>query len=144
MSTGWERAAFASAPVARLATARPDGSPHVVPFTFAVVGDRIYWAVDRKPKSGRTLQRLVNLEAEPRVSAVADHYEADWTRLWWVRADGVGRIASDDEAVEGLAALMEKYTQYRADPPPGPVVVIEVARWSGWRAGGEPGSAIHR
>ena len=124
---------FASAPVARLATVRPDGAPHLVPIVFAVVGDVIVSAVDAKPKRSRDLRRLANIAAEPRVAVLADHYEADWSRLWWVRADGVARVREDEPA--GLPALIARYPQYRAEPPAGPFLEITVERWSAWVSG---------
>ena len=122
---------FASAKVARLATT-DGGVPHLVPIVFAVVGDVIYSAVDQKPKRSKRLRRLANIVANPRVSVLADHYEDDWSRLWWVRADGVARVV--DESPEGLAALAGRYAQYRSAPPPGPFVEITVERWSAWEA----------
>ena len=130
------RARFAAARVARLATADADAVPHVVPVTFAVVGDTIVIAIDTKPKSGRPLKRLANITANPAVSVLADHYDdADWTRLWWVRADGAARVVDNREEREhDLDALREKYGQYRSDfvATDGPVIAIEVVRWSGW------------
>jgi PPOX class probable F420-dependent enzyme len=125
---------FATARVARLATVGPDGAPHVVAITFAVVGGTIVHAVDHKPKRTRALRRLANIAANPAVSVLADHYEEDWGALWWVRADGRARIveADSDEGAAALAALAARYPQYRATPPAGPVVVVDVARWSGW------------
>lgn len=123
---------FASARVARLATVREDGSPHLVPIVFAVAGDVIYSAVDGKPKRTRSLRRLANIAAEPRVSVLADHYEDDWSRLWWVRADGVARV--HDASPAALAALTARYPQYRDTPPPGPFLEITVDRWSAWTA----------
>jgi PPOX class probable F420-dependent enzyme len=127
---------FASARVARLATVGPDGAPHVVPITFAVLGATIVHAVDHKPKRTRALRRLANITAHPAVSVLADHYEDDWSALWWVRADGRARIidAAGDEGAAAIAALTARYPQYRATPPAGPVVVVDVARWSGWTA----------
>ncbi|MET0422284.1 MAG: TIGR03668 family PPOX class F420-dependent oxidoreductase [Actinoplanes sp.] len=121
---------FASARVARLATADADGVPHLVPFVFAVAGDRIFSAVDAKPKRSRALKRLANIAANPRVSVLADHYEDDWSRLWWVRADGVARVV--DASPDGLAALVARYQQYRRTPPAGPFLEITVERWSAW------------
>src|ERR671935_135408 len=82
------RALLASARVARLATADAEGRPHLVAITFAVDGDEIITAVDHKPKRTVRLRRLANIEANPRVSVLADHYEDDWSGLWWARADG--------------------------------------------------------
>ena len=79
------------------------------------------------------LQRLTNLRREPRCALLVDHYEEDWSRLWWVRADGIGTVVDDpDAAVRGLAALVERHPQYRAQPPSGPLIVVRVERWSGW------------
>jgi PPOX class probable F420-dependent enzyme len=122
---------FASVPVARLATVDREGVPHLVPMVFAVVGDVIYSAVDAKPKRSLRLKRLANIAVNPRVSVLADHYQDDWARLWWVRADGVARVL--DESPEGLRALVARYEQYRATPPAGPFVEITVERWSAWQ-----------
>ena len=121
---------FATVPVARLATVDPSGAPHLVPMVFAVVGDVVFSAVDGKPKRSRALRRLANIAVNPRVSLLADHYEDDWSRLWWVRADGVARVA--DESPAGLAALVARYPQYRDAPPAGPFLEITVERWSAW------------
>ncbi|WP_409330150.1 TIGR03668 family PPOX class F420-dependent oxidoreductase [Trujillonella humicola] len=133
MRTAEARERFAACPVARLATVRPDGAPHLVPVTFAVAGDRVYSAVDAKPKRSPRLQRLANLRAEPRCALLADHYAEDWARLWWVRADGTAEVVDPpDPAHPGLAALAARYPQYRAQPPSGPLLVVTVDRWSGW------------
>ena len=120
---------FASARVARLATA----GPHIVPIVFAVVGDVIYHAVDHKPKRTTALRRLENLRADPRCSVLVDGYDEDWEQLWWERADGDGSILAPGHA-EAIDALQAKYEQYRGRPPLGPVVAIRVSRWSDWSA----------
>ncbi len=121
---------FATVPVARLATVGLDNEPHLVPIVFAVKESVIYSAVDAKPKRTRRLRRLTNIAANPRVSLLADHYEDDWSKLWWVRADGVARVL--DESPDGLAALMARYPQYRSTPPAGPFLQIAVERWTAW------------
>jgi PPOX class probable F420-dependent enzyme len=123
---------FASARVARLATADADGVPHLVPLVFAVDGDRILSAVDGKPKRSRALKRLANIAVNPRVSVLADHYDDDWSRLWWVRADGVARVVDTSPAAS--AALVARYPQYLQNPPVGPFLEITVERWSAWSA----------
>lgn len=129
------RALFGSAPVARLATVTPDGAPHLVPVCFAVAGDVVYTAVDGKPKRTPDLARLANIAAEPRVALLADHYDDDWSRLWWVRVDGEARlVAGADERARALAELAAAYTQYAGSPPQGAVVAVEARRWSGWSA----------
>ena len=129
------RALFASAPVARLATVRPDGSPHIVPICFAFSGETIYTAVDHKPKATAALARLRHIAAEPRVALLADRYEDDWSRLWWVRVDGDASIAdSRQEREAASAALAAAYPQYADRPPQGPVIAVRPRRFSGWRA----------
>jgi len=129
-----DRLRFASARVARLATVDGDGAPHVVPLVFAVSGTTIHSAVDAKPKRTTALKRLANIDRDPRVTLLADHYDDDWTALWWVRADARARVLEhrDPEAQRGLALLAGRYAQYRDQPPEGPVLVIEVQRWTGW------------
>jgi PPOX class probable F420-dependent enzyme len=131
------REQFASARVARLATVSATGAPHLVPVTFALLGeDTIVFAVDHKPKRTRALQRLANIAAEPRVALLVDAYGEDWSALWWARADGVAAVV--ESGVAGFAgaveALASRYAQYRSRPPQGPAVVVAVTRWSGWRA----------
>ena len=97
LDAGAARRLFAGSPVARLATVTPAGRPHLVPVTFVLdsqpgQGDRVYTAVDAKPKSTTRLQRLRNIQAHPRVALLADHYADDWARLWWVRADGQAAV----------------------------------------------------
>jgi PPOX class probable F420-dependent enzyme len=124
-----------SARVAYLATAGADLRPHIVPVTAALIQDRLVTAVDLKPKTTVALRRLRNIAANPRVSVLCDHYADDWTRLWWVRADGSARLEEDAEQFEAaIAELAAKYPQYREQPPPGPVIAIDVDSWSGWSA----------
>jgi len=129
------RRRFAGSPVARLATVRPDGAPHVVPVVFAVDGDVLFTVVDHKPKRTPRLQRLANLRREPRCALLADHYDSDWSRLWWVRADGEATVI-DEPAPDhpGLAVLAERHAAYRRAPPGGALVVVTVTRWTGWSA----------
>jgi PPOX class probable F420-dependent enzyme len=128
------RRRFAAARVARLATVTPDGAPHLVPIVFAVADGVIYSIVDAKPKRTRSVRRLANIAAEPRVTVLVDDYDERWERLWWVRADGhaevVARGGMRDRAI---AALRGKYAQYGGEAlPDGAAVVIRVDRWRWW------------
>jgi PPOX class probable F420-dependent enzyme len=126
-----------TARVARLATlAAGGGAPHVVPITFACDPARglIVHAVDHKPKATRALARLHNVHADPRASVLADHYDEDWSALWWVRADG--RAVVLDDAPELVDLLVARYPEQYGGVrrPAGPVVVLHVERLSSWRA----------
>jgi PPOX class probable F420-dependent enzyme len=119
----------AAARVGRLATVSAHGRPHVVPVCFTLHEGRIVTAVDAKPKATTALARLDNVRATGRASLLVDHYEEDWSRLWWVRVDGPAAVVDDDAAIDALAA---KYEQYRAARPGGPVIAITPDRWRSW------------
>jgi PPOX class probable F420-dependent enzyme len=124
---------LAGARVAHLATADAEARPHLVPITFVVDGDTLYFAVDAKPKRTADLKRLKNIAANPAVAVLVDHYEVDWSKLWWVRVDGTARVVTDHaEAERALDLLAERYRQYQVTRPVGPVVAISIDRMSGW------------
>jgi PPOX class probable F420-dependent enzyme len=124
-----------AARVARLATTDPDGRPHLVPIVFALNGDTLYSAVDRKPKRSRTLRRIENARARPDVTVLVDHYTDDWNRLWWIRLRGRARVLDDGpERDRALALLADKYPQYRQAPPDGPVLAVDVDEVRTWSA----------
>jgi PPOX class probable F420-dependent enzyme len=138
MTEGRARERLAAARVARLATVGEP--PHVVPITFALLGaETIVSAIDHKPKRTNALRRLANIRTNPHAAVLADHYEDDWSMLWWVRADGLARVleAGEEPLLRGsaLGALASKYSQYEVRPPSGALIVIAVQRWSGWAAG---------
>ena len=123
--------------VGRLATVRPDGGPHLVPICFAVLegagGDVIVSGTDEKPKTTYALRRLRNVAENPAATLLVDHYDEEWERVWWVRADGRGRVIDDDAERElAVAALRAKYPQYLHIGIPGAVLAIDVDRWRGW------------
>ena len=134
------RARVADARVGRLATHGPGDALHLVPCCFALDpdADRWYWAVDGKPKRSLALQRLANLARRPEATLVVDRYDEDWTQLWWVRLDGVGRAlpAGDSDDQRARSLLVDKYVQYRDAPPPGATVAVEITGWRWWSAAG--------
>ncbi|HWE13364.1 MAG TPA: TIGR03668 family PPOX class F420-dependent oxidoreductase [Solirubrobacteraceae bacterium] len=148
MTESEARSRFAAGRVARLATAGADGRPHLVPVVFAVSGDLVYTVVDAKPKRTTSLRRLANVRENPAVALLVDHYDdSDWGALWWVRADGRGRVldpageissgSGDDRAVEAAEArraielLHHRYPQQEAA---GAVLAVDVEHWRGWSA----------
>jgi PPOX class probable F420-dependent enzyme len=135
------RRRFAGATVAHLATADEHGRPHLVPLVFALRAETIYSAVDSKPKRTTALRRLANVAINPHVAVLVDHYSENWDALWWVRAEGRGRVLepTEPEGREALDLLAERYAQYRRQRPPGPVLAIDVDRWTSWSASGDRG-----
>jgi PPOX class probable F420-dependent enzyme len=132
-------ARLAAARVATLATTDPDGRPNLVPIVFAIAGDTLYSAVDRKPKRSPRLRRVENARARPDVTILVHDYLEDWRRLWWVRLRGRARVLDGgDERARALELLREKYPQYRDEPPEGPVLAVDVAEVREWQADAPP------
>ena len=122
-----------AARVTRLGTTDPDGRPNLVPIVFAVDGDTLYSAVDRKPKRSSRLQRIENARTRPDVTVLVDEYQDDWSRLWWIRLRGRARVLdSGEEHDRALRLLTDKYPQYRSDPPGRPVLAIDVLEVRAW------------
>jgi PPOX class probable F420-dependent enzyme len=149
MNEDHARARLAAARVGRLATITPTGTPHLVPVVFAVVGEFLYTALDSKPKTTMSLQRLANIDANGLASLLVDAYTEDWSTLWWVRVDGSAQVLTAHDSEHGrtagrqdrpeqvgiaLKALARKYPQYLSQPPTGPVIAVRVTRWVWWEA----------
>ncbi len=108
---------------------------HLVPITFALDGDVIYSAIDHKPKTTRSLRRLENIRRDPRVTILAEHYEDDWSRLWWCRIEGSARVVTEARDMErGRELLAAKYPQYATQQPMGPWIVVSLEHLTGWAA----------
>jgi len=119
--------------VGRLATVRPDGSPHVVPITFALVNSDVVTMVDHKPKTTTDLQRLTNVEANGCAALLVDHYADEWSELWWVRIEGTANVHRDGPTWRvGGDALEKKYRQYREKRPTGPAITISIDKITYW------------
>lgn len=124
-------------PVAHLATVGAT-HPHLVPVVFCEVGGAIHVPIDGKPKSGRRLQRLRNIERDAAVCLLVDVYDDDWSQLRWVRVDGRAEVTPTTDAV--AAALRAKYPQYGSIPLGSSAVRITVDRVRSWRS--QPGSDL--
>lgn len=111
-----------------------------VPVAYAVHDGHVGIPVDRvKPKASLRLQRERNLEADPRATLLVEQWDpADWSRLWWSRAELRWCSSDADPAGPPLAPalvekLAERYPQYR-DRPFARVLVLRVVAISGWTA----------
>jgi PPOX class probable F420-dependent enzyme len=124
--------------VGHLATASADGVPHVIPVCYAVAGDRVYIALDEKPKhvAPTRLRRVRNLLTNPAVSLVVDDYDEDWSRLAYVLVHGLAELLSpeDGEHAAAVRLLRDKYSQYRAMAIGAqPVIAITILRLTAWQ-----------
>lgn len=103
--------------VARLGTTDAGGQPLVVPVCYAFDGEYCYSALDAKPKRvpADRLKRVRNIQENPRVCLVVDHYEEDWSRLRYVILQGRAELlTSGPELSRAVNLLLDKYPQYRA------------------------------
>jgi PPOX class probable F420-dependent enzyme len=130
--SGW-RDRFAAARVAVLSSVTAQGTPHLVPVTFALTGDTLWTATDGKPKRGTRLRRHTNIATQPRVSLLVSHWDEDWTRLWWVRADGLATVTEQPATVAyAVDLLRRKYPQYKRVAVGAPVIEVMITDWHGW------------
>ena len=114
-----------------LTTLGLEGRPHTVPVCFALRAGDVVIPIDHKPKSGRRLERLRNIEANPAVSLAIDRWDEDWSRLGWVMVQGEATIEREDRAPQ---ELLNRYTQYAQHPPRGELIVVRPRRALWWSA----------
>jgi PPOX class probable F420-dependent enzyme len=130
----WANELLESARVARLGLLDEEGAPRVLPVTFALAEERIWSAIDQKPKRTGELARLRFLRRDPRAALTVDRYSDDWEQLAWVQVLGRVEIVQVGDGRAGLEALREKYETYREEVPPGPLLALQPERYLWWRA----------
>jgi PPOX class probable F420-dependent enzyme len=124
-----------------LCTVHPERGVDAVPVVYAVDGEGYLGVpIDRvKPKATSALQRIRNLEADPRATLLIEQWDpVDWSRLWWVRASL--RWQGDDEPDRAAALagrLAARYPQYR-EQPFDRVLVLHILDLTGWAASPAP------
>jgi PPOX class probable F420-dependent enzyme len=112
-----------------LATVHPERGVDAVPVVFAVDGEQVVVPVDTvKAKSTTRLQRLINLAQDPRCVLLVDFYDADWSRLWWVRVHATASI------LDGRHDSLLAFEQYHDDGTVEASIVLEPTLVTGWQA----------
>ena len=115
---------LAAAPVGRLSTASSSGDPHVMPVCFdlsqAGNGPVIYIVLDQKPKRTALtrLRRVRNILENSRVALLVDHYDEDWTQLWYILITGTAQLLNDGRAAADPEPVEETSTGCPAHPDP--------------------------
>ena len=100
---------------------------------FVTIDDVIAVPVDTvKPKSGRRLQRLTNVEADARVVLLVDEYSDDWSQLWWVRIHATA--AEVEPTAAHRSALAQAFPAYAPTGTVTRVLVLTPAEITGWTA----------
>lgn len=107
--------------------------PRVLPVTFAVFEGALWSAIDSKPKRSEEPARVRRLRRRPQATLLVDVYHDDWARLAWVELRGPVAVLDASDAGAALEALAAKYEQYRAEPPPGPLLRLAPERFACWR-----------
>ena len=135
LSSGQARL-LASARIGHLSTAGTNCAAHVIPICFAFDGHSIYSVLDQKPKrtSLTRLRRVQNILDNPQVALVVDHYEEEWTRLWYILVTGHAELLLEgDEREEAIVKLRKKYQQYEdMDIDLNPVIKITPGKVVSW------------
>jgi PPOX class probable F420-dependent enzyme len=130
----WASALLADGRVARLGFLDDRDRPRVLPVTYAIEGGRLWSAIDRKPKRTPEPARLRYLRRRPDAALTVDRYSDDWSALAWVQVLGTVEVVDTASAPAALEALATRYSQYRDEPPPGPLLRLSPERVLCWRA----------
>lgn len=120
-------------PVARLALRDEADQPEALPVVIARAAGALWFPIDGKPKRrGAGLTRLARLARAPAVMLLFDHYETDWTALWWVRLSCEAAITgpADPDWDTAVAALAAKYPQYERLPMFKDEAIMVRLQWS--------------
>ncbi|WP_375491644.1 pyridoxamine 5'-phosphate oxidase family protein [uncultured Jatrophihabitans sp.] len=117
-----------------LCTLHPRRGPDPQPVVYAVGDDHVGVPIDRvKPKSSSRLQREENLAGDPRASLLIEHWEtADWSRLWWVRAELEHVPEPPAAMVDDLADRLSRTVAQYADKPFHRLLVCRIVAVTGW------------
>jgi PPOX class probable F420-dependent enzyme len=129
---------------ATLGTVAPDGRPRLVPVCFVLAGEVVFIALDDKPKRSADpmeLARVQDILARPTVSLLVDVWDEDWSKLGWVRVDGLADLVGPRATghAEAVAALRAKYPQYAGHALDGrPLIRIAIEHVVAWSAAPPP------
>jgi len=114
-----------------LTTLDPDGSGHSVPMVYVVRGNEIVSPIDHKPKTGRVLARVRNIERDARVTVLVDQWDEDWTRLAWVMVRAMA-VIEPDAPPDVVQSLNARYQQYAPDERPDALIRIRPTKLTWW------------
>lgn len=123
--------------IGRMATADAEGRPRVVSVCFALVDDHIVTPIDEMPQSASPdeLRRSRDINENPRVALLVDHYTDDRAQLGWMQVRGTAtRCAPDEDSYTlSITALRRKYDQYAdhnlANRPPIRIAPGSIRSW---------------
>src|SRR5919201_11884 len=111
------------AQVMRFSSLAKDGFPHVVPVSPVFYENKIYFATDVGSVKLRNIQR------NPKVAAVFDHYDPSWRGLKGIMIQGTTKIiARGDMFYKIREQLYKKFPPYKKNAPfdVGETVIVEI------------------
>ncbi len=130
-----------------LATIDAKGRPRTVPVCFVVDPDdsggiQLLIPLDDKPKSiddKHGLARVRDVQRQPYVSLLVEHWSEDWSKLGWLRLHGPATLLEPDEVAmaypEVAERLRAKYRQYVTHAlESSPMIFINIERTVSWGA----------
>lgn len=126
------RGVLDSAERAVMTTVDPDGYPHTVPVVFAIDDGEVVTPIDRKPKTGKKLRRVRNLERDPRATLLVDRWSEEWTELAWVMIRGRASLHAADRSFNEIEKIITRYPEYRDTIQGSDVIRIVPERISWW------------
>jgi PPOX class probable F420-dependent enzyme len=139
-----------AARTAVLATIDDGGLPRLVPICFVVTESTrllLHSPLDEKPKrvvDPHDLERVRDILERPGVALLIDRWSEDWSRLGWLRLQGIAELVEPDDAAvahehaTAVAALRQKYPQYESHRlEDRPLIRIAVERSRSWGNLGE-------
>ncbi len=135
MLTDDQRHFLESERVARLATADPNGQPHVIPICYALIDNAVCFTIDQKPKRSTTeLKRLANIRANAKIALVVDRYDEDWSKLGWLMIQGEAAIITEGAMhKQAQGRLRARYPQLlKMQIEALPVVIIGIRHVLSW------------
>ena len=139
-----ELAFLVAARRAFLATVDAKGRARALPVCFVVDdhvgGLQLLIPLDDKPKSiddKHGLARVRDIERQPEVSLLVEHWDEDWSKLVWLRLNGHATLLEPDEVSQVYPEVVErlraKYPQYAThDLESSPMISIDVERVISW------------
>jgi hypothetical protein len=118
-----------------LCTLHPTRGVDAVPACFVIDGEVVAVPIDAvKPKSSAALQRIRNLERDPRATLLCERWDPyDWSRLWWVRLGLVRSDETPETTTRCADRLQAKYPQY-AEAPFASILTFRITAIAGWAA----------
>ena len=141
-----ELAFLVAARYALLATIDAKGRPRAVPVCFIAAADdsgglELLTPLDDKPKSvddKHGLARVRDIERQPQVSLLVEHWDEDWSKLGWLRLNGWATVLEPDEVSwsfpdDAIGRLRAKYPQYAThNLESSPMISINIERAISW------------